>query len=249
MKPVITDKEFEVNYHEIDYKKRALFTNIMYYFEDVSMYQSEKLGVGFKYLKENNLAWVLHSWDIEVNRYPIFGEHIIARTMPVCSRKFYADRRFEIIDKNNNAIVVGNSIWLLIDTLKKRPIKITSELREIYGLEEFKGKIRKTDKIELPDSFKYEKGFNVRYSDIDTNLHVNNVKYVSWIIETIPLEIVLNYSLSKLNIIYEKEVKYGGNVKVYAELEKEDVDKITFIHKLEDDERKRVTIAKSVWIK
>ena len=46
--------------------------------------------------------------------------------------------------------------------------------------------------------------FNVRYSDIDTNGHVNNSKYVSWIIETVPLEIVLNYTLKNLKMDYKR---------------------------------------------
>ena len=37
--------------------------------------------------------------------------------------------------------------------------------------------------------------FKVRYGDIDSNMHVNNVKYVEWAIESLPLDIVLIMNL------------------------------------------------------
>ena len=37
--------------------------------------------------------------------------------------------------------------------------------------------------------------FKVRYGDIDSNMHVNNVRYVEWAIESLPLDIVLNYEI------------------------------------------------------
>lgn len=249
MKPVITDKKFEINYHEIDFKKRALFTAIMNYFEDSSMEQSEKLGVGLEYFKKNNVAWVLYKWDINIIRYPMFGENIVVRTIPLACRKFYAYRRFQIIDKENNIIAVGDSIWFLIDMNKRKPIKVTEDMKNAYGLEETKEEPFKIDKIQLREEFGYKKSFNVRYSDIDTNLHVNNVKYTSWAIETIPLDIVLNYTLKNFSITYEKEVKYGNNINVYSEIIDKNDNEIVFVHKVENEEGKRVTCGKSTWIK
>ena len=47
--------------------------------------------------------------------------------------------------------------------------------------------------------------FKVRYGDIDSNMHVNNVRYVEWAVESLPLETVLNYELKELNVVFEKE--------------------------------------------
>ncbi len=249
MQPVITDKNFEINYHEIDFKKRALFTNMINYFEDASLEQSEKLGVGLEYLKENQQAWVLYKWDITIERYPEFGEKIIVRTIPLSCRKFYAYRRFQIIDDTGKIIVTGDSIWFLIDLNKRKPIKVTEEMQKAYGLSEIKEEPFKIEKIKSPEEFSYKNNFKVRYSDIDTNLHVNNVKYISWAIETIPLDTVLNFTLKNFVITYEKEVKYGNDINVYSEMVYKDDNEIVFVHKVENEEGKRVTLAKSLWVK
>lgn len=250
MKPIVTEKSFEINYHEIDYKKRALFTTIMQYFEDGSMDQSEKLGVGFEYLKENNIAWILYKWDVQIKRYPLFGEKVIVRTMPYGCRKFYAYRRFEVVDSNGEVIAIGNSIWFLIDLNKKRLKKVTDDIKKPYGLEGLEEEPFKIEKLKLPDKeFTYKKHFTVRYSDIDTNLHVNNVKYISWVIETIPLEVILEYTMSRLIISYEKEVNYGNDINVYGEIIEEEEGKLVFLHKVEDMEGNKTTLAKTYWYK
>ncbi|GAA0745541.1 acyl-[acyl-carrier-protein] thioesterase [Clostridium oceanicum] len=249
MEGVITSENFYVDYHEIDYKKRASIATIMNYFEDISIYQSEKLGVGLKYLKDNNLAWVLYKWNIKINKYPKFGQDLEVRTIPLASRKFYAYRRFEIIDKEKNVIVTANTIWFLLDREKRKPIRISDDMKSAYGLTDVKEEPFKLPKIRVPKEYDYKKTFNIRYSDIDTNLHVNNVKYVSWFIETIPLDIVLNYDLDRLSITYEKELKYGKHVDIYTSIKDKDDKSILFTHSIENHEGKRVTAGETHWVK
>ncbi|MCS4472901.1 thioesterase [Clostridium botulinum] len=138
---------------------------------------------------------------------------------------------------------------VLIDINKRKPIKVTEDMEKAYGLSGTKEEPFKIDKIKFPEEFHYNNKFKVRYSDIDTNLHVNNVKYISWAIETIPFDIVLNYTLKNFIITYEKEVKYGNDINVYSEMVHNNNNEIVFVHKVENEEGKRVTAAKSIWTK
>ena len=64
---------------------------------------------------------------------------------------------------------------------------------KIYGVYgDLKGDF-KIPKLERLEEFKYEESFKVRYTDIDSNNHVNNTKYIDWAIETLPEDIVNNY--------------------------------------------------------
>ena len=56
------------------------------------------------------------------------------------------------------------------------------------------------------EDYDYEETFKVRYSDIDSNGHVNNTKYIEWSIETLPKNIVDNYMLEEIKVIFEKNV-------------------------------------------
>lgn len=247
MSGITAEKEYEVNYYEVDYKKRVLLTSIMDYFGDICTMQSERLGVNLDYMKENNMAWVLFKWDINVLRYPLYGEKIKVKTIPYSFRKFYAYRTFEVVDSSGNLVITANSLWFLIDTNKRKPIKIPQEMYKAFGIEfndDAKLEIRKIKTIQ---DFDVKQEFNVRYSDIDTNRHVNNVKYAEWAIETVPMEIVLNYTLNKINITYEKETVYGDVVTVCTKVNKQG-NEMLCQHKITNSSEEIVTLAETNWV-
>lgn len=241
-------KEYEIHYYEIDYKRRLLLTSLIDYLGDIATRHSEDLGVGIEYLRGKNLAWVLYSWDITIDRLPSYGEKITIKTDPCGFKRFYAFRKFEVLDKDENVIARANSVWFLIDLERRRPVRIPDELYKAYKVDE--------NNSEFFDIFKGEKlsenngeiTFNVRYSDIDTNRHVNNAKYVAWAVETIPMDIVLNYSLKSVKVNYEKETHYGDRVKAVIQVINGD-SKITCLHKIEDGEGNEITLLSTVWEK
>ncbi|WMJ80117.1 thioesterase [Clostridium sp. MB40-C1] len=248
MSGVLTGKEYEVHFYEVDYKKKLLMTRIMDYFNDVAIYQSEELGIGFDYMTENNIAWILYKWDINIIRYPKYGEKVTARTIPNAFKKFYGCRRFDILDSKGDTLAWANSIWLLVDTKNKKPIKIPKELREVYGLTEEDNHILKIGNIDKIQQVHNSVEFKVRYSDIDTNGHVNNEKYAAWIIESVPVETVLNYTLVNIKITYKKESVYGEKIQVLTDkIEKEDL--LVFNHKIMKSDGEELTLGQTIWKK
>lgn len=247
MEPVKSERNYYIHYYEVDYKKRCLITSIMKYFEDLALIQSEKLGLGIDYLNKSCLAWVLYKWDIKVKRYPHFGETIKITTMPYSFKKFYAYRKFDIYDCSGNNIVSANSVWLLIDLNTKKLTQIIDNIYKVYQID--KGR----DILEIGSMKKLERidraiDFHVRYSDIDTNRHVNNVKYVDWSIETIPLDTVLNYELKRLKVTYKKETAYGENVKAVTQLSSSD-NNVVCIHKILDSKGSDLCLLETTWVK
>lgn len=245
---IVTEKEYEIQYYEIDYKRKLLMTSLMQYLSDVATRQSESLGIGLDYLKEHGIAWVIYKWNIHMFRHPVYGEKIRIRTKPYSFRKFYAYRTFEIVDCNDNVIGYAKSIWFLIDIEKRRAIRINEEMYMAYGINKDKNDKLDIEKIDAPVNIDSEKSFDVRYSDIDTNTHVNNVKYLEWAIETIPLNIIMNYTLEDINITYEKEATYGDSIKVFTEIDNKD-NFCVCMHKVVNKENKELALLKTQWIK
>jgi len=240
------EKEYEVHYYEVDYKKRVLLTGIMNYFSDICTMQSEDLGLNLDYMKENNIAWVLYKWDINIIRYPVYGEKVKVKTIPYSFRKFYAYRKFEVMDNLGNVIITANSLWFLIDTLKRKALKIPEDMYNIFGIESNNNEKMEIKKISIPNEIDVKQNFNVRYSDIDTNLHVNNVKYAAWTIETVPMDVVLNYTLKNINITYEKETVYGDMITVCTKVNKEE-QQVVCVHKIIDNNEHILTVAETTW--
>ena len=245
--PVVTDRNYNIHYYEVDIHKRALITSIIDYLGDMAMYQSEILGVGIEHLKENKMAWVLYKWDITMESYPLLNETIKVKTFAYSFRKFYAYRKYEIIDAEGNKIGYASSVWILINTDRRRPIRITKDMYEAYGIDESNNTSIEIEDIKSINTVHSEKSFQVRYSDIDTNMHVNNVKYVAWALETVPKDVVLNYELKNIKVTYEKETTYGETIKVSTEIIREE-NKIICRHKIINEEGTELTLLESTWI-
>ena len=134
--PVVTERNYNIHYYEVDIHKRALITSIVDYLGDMAMYQSEILGVGIEHLKEKKMAWVLYKWDITMESYPLLNETIRVKTFPYSFRKFYAYRKYEIINAEGDKIGYASSVWILINTDRRRPIRIMKDMYATYGIDE-----------------------------------------------------------------------------------------------------------------
>lgn len=242
------EREYEVNYYDVDVKLQCKIESIINYFTDVGTKQSEKLGAGIEYMTERNLAWVFCKYDIKINRYPKYGEKIRVATNALGFKRFYALRSYEILDEEGNKIVEAIGIFLLIDINKRRAVRIPLYQYEFYGINEKEECDINVSKLEKLKEEMYSKEFKVRYSDIDSNTHVNNVKYIEWALESVPVEILYNNNLVELNVIFEKECSYGDEIKSSCEV-KENDEQYIILHKIENVEGKELTTLISKWDK
>lgn len=240
-------KEYEVHYYECDSKLRCKLSSILDFFCDIGTQQSETIGVGIDYCTKNNCAWVFYKYDISMYRYPMFKEKISITTTPIGFKKFYGLRQYIIKDEEGNLIGEARALFFLINTEKRRPMRIQEEQYVMYGVaEDSKDNIdlKKLEKICDKD---YEKEFYIRYSDIDSNNHVNNVKYVEWALETIPLNILDNYYLSNIKITFEKECKYGEKIVSACKI-KEEEKAFRSYHKISKSDETELTLLEMEWI-
>ena len=242
-------KKYEIHYYEVNSKMRCKLPAIINFFEDVGTQQSEDLGGGIEYCRKNNCGWVFYKYDVKMHRYPMFGETISITTQPVGFKKFYGLRKYVIKDEDGNVIGEGSALFFLIDLEKRRPMRIQDEQYAFYGVDGDLDYDISMDKIEKCDEEQYHKQFDIRYSDIDSNNHVNNVKYFEWAIEAVPQEVITNYVLRRIKVIFEKETTYGDKISVSATIKEIDDAKLKSYHKIKNSEGSQLTLLEADWEK
>lgn len=238
-------QQFRVNYYEINTYREATPNTILNYLEEAAVSHSESVGYGIDSLLERNLGWVLNRWHLIMERYPIWGENIIIETWPSNFQRFYATRQFFIKDNDNNILGRASSLWIFLDIVKKRPKRIPTEFGDAYGMDPLRAMDDPFSDFSFLDNPTYNKEFQIRKSDIDTNNHVNNGKYVDWILETIPLDLYNTHSLYELEVVYKNEIKYGESINASCDNYKDG-----FIHYISKaDESSEVAMGKTTWKK
>ena len=223
------ERDYLIHYYDVDFKKRASILSLLKYFEDIAILHSEDVNLGIDYYTEHHVGWVLYKWDIKIKRYPEFRETIHVRTEPLYLKGFQAYRYFDIRDTNGNEIVTANSMWLFLNTDTKKPTKIIDDMFKGYGIDKNKMSELEFGEINQFKKVDGEKEFDVRHIDIDTNNHVNNIKYVEWALELVPPNIAYDCKLNRLKANYKKEANYGKNILSSIDIE-ETGDEIKCVH-------------------
>ncbi len=225
------EREYKVHYYETDRKQNLRVRFLLNYFEEISLLQSESLGVGLDFYKKNGVIWVLHKLDIHFKRFPRFNEILRIITQPVSVYGFMGFRNFQVLDSRDEELIWANSSWLFISTSGRRPLRVSDEVKKAYG--HFNSPEKKQDMAAVPPLIRPDasKTFSVRYADIDINKHVNNACYAEWAFEPLPEELYLQYGLKRLQVEFKKETKFTDDVKSQVQIDPDQNGYLT-LHKI-----------------
>ncbi len=195
-----------IRYSELDREGKLSLESLLDYFQDCSTFHSEDIGVGFKFLQERHLAWVMSAWQIVVERYPALGERVLIGTAPYDFKGFIGWRNFLMEEENGERLAYANTVWTLMDMEHMRPAKVPDELNAAYVLEEKLEMDYAPRKIALPqiEGERREK-VEVRQHHLDTNHHVNNGQYIRIAMEYLPE----GFAIRQMRAEYKKQALLG----------------------------------------
>ncbi len=177
-----------VRYSEIDGSGKISLDAIINYLQDCTTFHSEDVGKGIECLKKEHKVWILSSWQIVIDSYPLFGQNIIIGTQPYDFKRMLGFRNFVIMDENKKPMIKANSVWCLLNTDTGKPIRVGEEDISCYEVGEKLDMEYADRKILIPSGGQEKEAFWVRPHQIDTNHHVNNGEYVLMAREYIPQE-------------------------------------------------------------
>ena len=134
-------------------------------------------------------------------------------------------------DTQGNRMISATTSWLIIDLASRRMVR-DRELADNfdnsqagYAIEE------QAEKVTLPRDIEPEHAgtHKVVWSDIDTNGHVNNVKYVVWALDILDYELVSKNQIKELLVNFDSEVLPGQSVDLYKVVEQTEDSTVCYI--------------------
>lgn len=206
----------KVIYYETNVTGKLNIGNLVDLCMLVSTNQSEKLGVSNEKLDEMGLGWVVTQNIIDVKRLPQEHETVKITTIAQAYNRYFCYRDFYMYDENDQEIVHMHTIFALMDKTKRKIVCIKNEVIDPYE-GDYTTKLERLPNPEKINHIDYQKEYRVRFMDIDSNQHVNNVHYFDWMLDTLPEEFLRTHEVKKINIIYKNEVRYGEVVESNTE--------------------------------
>ena len=208
-------KTFRIGSFDTDLNGRVKLTSICNYLQEIAGMHADALNWGIDKLMKQNLSWVLTRLKVKVIDYPKWTDEITVETWPTGIEGLFGNRDFRILDKEGNTIILASSSWLIINIKTKRPTRPHSiiDVTKFDNTEKvFETSLQKliTDVEKTPIL-----NIDVHFSDIDINQHVNNVKYIKWIIDSCPIEKLSSELIDELEINFLHEAKYNDPLSIY----------------------------------
>jgi len=197
---------------DTDMYKRQRPSSMFGVFQDIAAAHARNLGGDVRWLREElDLAWILMRIRLEIDSYPMLGQELKVETWPQDPRALY-ERDYRVSDTDGKTLVRAASTWIIMN-LSTREIK-RDKFLDYFGIETIKeraieGGVGRLKPIEGAETV-YEK--NIKYSDIDYNWHVNNARYVDFIMDIYPIEVYKKLEVKAIEVHYVNEMSSGEDV-------------------------------------
>lgn len=243
--PTVFHETYDVRAYEVNPNGRASIQTIGNYLQDIAGKHAEALGVS--HLMDGKLAWVLSYICVQVDHYPTLGDTIVLETWPSGISGVYATRDFLLMQQDGRPLGAATSAWLLLDLDRRRPIRMPEYITSIRLPDRPRALNQSVRKLRPPKETTFEKSFAVRYSDLDLNAHVNNVRYMEWAVESIPLVYTQDQTLHRLELQFKAETHYGETIHVATGAREATTDH-AYAHRLtRASDGKEVAVVHSFW--
>ncbi|KAF7834007.1 palmitoyl-acyl carrier protein thioesterase, chloroplastic-like [Senna tora] len=179
-------------------------------------------GNGFGETREmsiRKLIWVVTRIQVQVQRYSSWGDVIEVDTWVDAAGKNGMRRDWVIRDHYTKEVITrATSTWVIMNRETRRLCKIPEEVRQEvvpFYLNRASIATEQTDsenihKLTDDTAERIRSGLAPRWNDMDANQHVNNVKYIGWILESVAIKVLEDYYMRSMTLEYRRECRQSN---------------------------------------
>jgi len=187
---------------------------------------SALLGLDRAAMDSLNLGWILSRLKVEFTRLPRTGETLTIETWPTPNRHLFFPRSHVFRDASGAQIGCANSLWTTMNLTDRRVEKsdfVISRMPDNSDLAPSAG---------MPATVKPVNGEPVvgkvisQFTDLDTNGHVNNTRYMDWCMNALGLDALRERCLTTFDVNFDSEILPGSEIRTELTL---DGDRFSFI--------------------
>ncbi|WP_195575340.1 acyl-[acyl-carrier-protein] thioesterase [Paenibacillus sp. 1001270B_150601_E10] len=198
-----------------DSLKRCRLSSLLGWMQRAADADIARLGIPIEELMEQEMAWMLTTLDLELDRMPRYGDVLRIETWHKGEKGVQWLRDFRIYDENEAIIGQARTTWVLVNLAKRRILRASALPYEVPATSgESLGDI--PAKVQIPEQMKLNEAFTytVRHHDMDMNGHMNNTIFASLSLDTLEDE-PYRAELSRFRITYHQEAKLRDVFSIY----------------------------------
>jgi len=211
----IWEEALTIKSYDVDCTGMLKLGTLFNFFQESAGNHAAHLITGYQGLKELGYFWVLSRAKVRIRTMPSWGATVTLKTWPKGNDGLLFLRDFRMSDRGQETLLEGSTGWLLLDIEHNRPQSADAlpvRLPENPGghaLEEPLKKLKALEEL-LPV---YDR--KVMVGDLDVNNHVNNAKYVEWIMDCFDDRHLASKTLRTFQVNYVGEAMLGDDIRLF----------------------------------
>ena len=218
MNELVKEVSYRIHTYETDTQGYLRIPALFNYLQDIASQHAVSLHFGKEDLEKKNRFWVLSRIYCKLDKLPEWNDEILIRTWPRGIEKIFALRDYEISDSTGDRIGGATSSWLMLNIENRRPVRPDNLFEILNGDTPERASLgRNAGKLPPVEDWQYKSSpIPVKHSDLDLNLHVNNVSYLQWALDSYPLDFIMSHRLKTAELNFLSESLPGDEVYVLA---------------------------------
>jgi medium-chain acyl-[acyl-carrier-protein] hydrolase len=210
--PPIWQDIYPVRSYDVDARGRLSVIAICNFLQDAAGCHAHALGVSIDQLHPLHLTWILVRMRLELVDDLAWQDRMIIQTWPSHQERLISQRDFLLSDGGGREVGRCVTSWVVMDLQRWRPQRLTSLPEPLPVPECPRALATLPAKLDAPEAVAHEQVFRVGDRDLDRNGHVNNVRYVEWALETVPVHVLNTCRLEALDINFTGEAFHAEDI-------------------------------------
>jgi medium-chain acyl-[acyl-carrier-protein] hydrolase len=239
--PDIWEEHLPITASMVNHQRRCKLDALCNVLQEIAGRHANALKVGFFEMQQEQLFWALSRLRVELRHTPSWQETIRIRTWVHRMRGPLSFRNFTFHTEDDQILGSASTLWTSVHTLERKPIRLP--FTDFPVRPDDLPPCGEPERLRIPAQIERETTYTVRYSDIDMIGHVNNVRYLSWLLDTYG-SYNLKHQPVRVDINYLGETKLGDSVLLqrFKDVDSDNLFHHRIVHAGEDKEILRATI-------
>lgn len=217
MEPIYR-KNFLIDEQVCDCFGRLKPSAILYYVQEMAGEQVNGMALAPS-PESKGLIWVITRHRVQISRLPNKAETIRLETWPMPTTRVAYPRSVVAYDENDRELFRSVSLWVLVNRDSRTMVLPEKSGVLIPGI--VRGNELPSPRGLIPPLCTACAERQVRFGDLDTNMHMNNCRYLEWVYDLLPASFHREHRLLDATLCYPAEAREGDVLHIRWELDAE----------------------------
>lgn len=202
MQPIYR-QEFHIDPVAVDRYGRLKPSILLLYAQEVAGHHSDQLNFTYDALASRGIFWAVIRNRVQITRLPMEHETIILETWPMPTTRTAYPRSTVGYDSQGNELFRSVSLWVLMDIHNRTMILPGKSGVDLEGT--LRGTELAAPRSLVPRPLSCSRRRSVCFSDLDVNGHMNNTRYLDWIMDLLPSSFHKDHPVKDFTLCYMNE--------------------------------------------